>query len=263
MAQIRTLIIDDEPLGRDGVRVLLQRDADIDIIGECASGAEAVEAIRRLLPDLIFLDVQMPGMNGFEVLAQIPPEQMPMVIFVTAFDQHALQAFEVHALDYLLKSYTDERFAAALQRAKQHIQQKHVNEVSQRLMAMLDANAKATSSVEDKKSYLNRLIVKTGGRVFFLKTNEIDWIEAADYYVYLHAGGKSHLLRETMSNLEKQLEPAKFQRIHRSIIVNLDRVKELQTNASGDYVVVLRDGAQLKMSRGHRQKLESMLGRSR
>jgi two-component system LytT family response regulator len=188
-----------------------------------------------------------------------------MVIFVTAYDQHALQAFEVHALDYLLKSYTDERFAAALRRAKEQIQQKKVNEISRRLVALLDGqknSLKDESSSADEKSYLNRLIVKTGGRVFFLKVDEIDWIEAADNYVYHHVGGKSHLLRETMNGLEKQLDPIKFQRIHRSTIVNLDRIKELQPHVHGDYVVVLHDGAQLKMSRSHRPKLESALGHS-
>ncbi len=267
MDKIRTLIVDDEPLGRAGMRVLLERDAEIEIVGECANGGEAVAAIRANAPDLLFLDVQMPEMDGFEVLAQVPTERLPVVVFVTAHDQHALRAFEVHALDYLLKSYSDERFEAALRRAKEQIRQKKVNEVSARLMALLDSRRQERNHAEaqtptENGAYLTRLVVKSGGRVYFLKTSEIDWIEAADYYVYLHTGAKSHLLRETMNELEKQLDPAKFSRIHRSTIVHLDRIKELQPQAHGDYVVILQNGAHLKLSRSYRPKLESALGRS-
>src|SRR5574341_1138155 len=228
MEKIRTIIVDDEPLARDSMRVLLGRDPEIEIVAECANGYEAIDAIAAHAPDLLFLDVQMPEMDGFAVLAQVDPDRMPVVVFVTAYDQHALRAFEVHALDYLLKSYSDERFEAALRRAKEHIRQKKVSEVSQRLIALLDNQKKGWDHAEmptpiENSSYLMRLVIKSAGRVFFLKTCEIDWIEAADYYVYLHVNGKSHLLRETMSHLEKQLDPKKFQRIHRSTIVNLDR----------------------------------------
>ena len=265
MEKIRTIIIDDEPLGREGMRVLLERDADIEIVGECANGYEAIAAIGAVTPDLIFLDVQMPEMDGFEVLAQIAPEHLPVVVFVTAFDEYALRAFEVHALDYLLKSYSDDRFEAALRRAKEQIRQKKVNAISRRLLAMLNEHhgndPAAEISRDTRENFLQRLVIKAGGRVYFLKTHEIDWIEAADYYVSLHAGGKSHLLREPLHSLERRIDPAKFQRIHRSTIVNLDRIQELQPNAHGDYVVILRDGTQLKMSRAHRQSLESILGR--
>ncbi|MGH7449773.1 MAG: LytR/AlgR family response regulator transcription factor [bacterium] len=262
MEKFRTIIIDDEPLARDSMRVLLERDPEIVIVRECANGHEALQAINEESPELLFLDVQMPEMDGFEVLAQVPISRMPIVIFVTAYDQHALRAFEVHALDYLLKSYSDERFEAALRRAKEQIRQKKVNEVSQRLVALLDGQKPGRDPAPDNGIYLTRLVVKTGGRVFFLKTSEIDWIEAADYYIYLHAGGKSHLLRETMNALEQQLDPHKFQRIHRSTIVNLDRLKELQSHVHGDYTVILHDGTQLKLSRGYRPKLEAALGRS-
>ncbi len=263
MEKFRTIIIDDEPLARDSMRVLLERDPEIIIVRECANGHEALQAIAEESPELLFLDVQMPEMDGFAMLAQVPINRMPIVIFVTAYDQHALRAFEVHALDYLLKSYSDERFAAALQRAKEQIRQKQVNEASQRLVALLDSQKLGREhATSDNSVYLTRLVIKTGGRVFFLKTSEIDWIEAADYYVYLHAGGKSHLLRETMNTLEKQLDPQKFQRIHRSTIVNLDRLKELQPHVHGDYTVILHDGTQLKLSRGFRPKLEAALGRT-
>ncbi len=263
MEKIRTIIVDDEPLGRDSMCVLLKRDSEIELIRECANGHEALQAIHEASPDLLFLDVQMPEMDGFEVLSRVPAERMPMVVFVTAYDQHALRAFEVHALDYLLKSYSDERFEAALRRAKEQIRQKKVNEISQRLVALLDSQRQEKAQTPaELGAYLTRLVVKSGGRIFFLKTAEIDWFEAADYYVYLHVGGKSHLLRETMNGLEKQLDPRKFQRIHRSTIVNLDRIKELQSHVRGDYTVILQDGTQLKLSRSHRPKLEAALGRS-
>jgi len=261
MEKIRTIIVDDEPLARDSMRVLLERDSEIELVAECANGHGALQAIQELAPDLLFLDVQMPEMDGFEMLARVETERLPVVIFVTAYDQHALRAFEVHALDYLLKSYSDDRFEAALRRAKEQIRQKKVNEVSQRLVALLD-DRKQGKAQPERGAYLTRLVVKSGGRVFFLKTAEIDWIEAADYYVYLHVGGKSHLLRETMNTLEKQLDPRKFQRVHRSTIVNLDRIKELQPHAHGDYTVILYDGTPLKLSRSYRPKLEAALGRS-
>jgi len=264
MTRIRTIIVDDEPLAREGIRVLLQRDQEIEIIGTCGNGFDAVEMIQYLKPDLLFLDVQMPEIDGFGVLQAVKSGHMPVVIFVTAYDKHALRAFEVHALDYLLKSYTDERFTSALQRAKDHIRQKKVNEISQRLLAMLDSQKNLISTDEKQhrgtEPYLKRLVVKSGGRVFFLKAEEIDWIEAADYYVRLHVGGKSHLLRETMNALERKLNPEKFQRIHRSTIISLDRIKEMQPFLNGDYVVTLRDGTELKMSRSYRPKIEAALG---
>ncbi len=266
MERIRTLIVDDEPLAREGVRVLLEQDPEVEVVGECANGREAVQALGELGPDLLFLDVQMPEMDGFEVLAQVETARMPVVVFVTAYDQHALRAFEVHALDYLLKPFKDDRFRAALDRAKAQVRQQQVNALSQRLVALLEQTGSAAPAAAtpppDEAPYLTRLVVKTGGRVFFINVEEIDWIEAADYYVRLHVGKKAHLLRETMSNLERRLDPRHFQRIHRSTIVHLDRIAALEPYFHGDYMVLLRDGTELKMSRRHRQKVEAALGQS-
>jgi two-component system LytT family response regulator len=264
MECIRTLIVDDEPLAREGVRVLLQQDPDVEVVGECANGREAVQAIEDLAPDLLFLDVQMPEVDGFAVLAQVEVARMPVVVFVTAYDQHALRAFDVHALDYLLKPFKDDRFKAALARAKTQVRQQKVSAISQRLVALLDHTGRSApaATAPPSEAYLTRLVVKSGGRVFFINVEEIDWIEAADYYVRLHVGGKTHLLRETMSHLERRLDPQHFLRIHRSTMVRLDRIATLEPYYHGDYAVLLRDGTELKMSRRHRRKVEAALGQS-
>ena len=256
--KIRTLIVDDEPLARRNLRVLLEKDPQIEILDECRNGREAVKAINALSPDLIFLDIQMPELDGFDVLARVGPEQIHAIIFVTAFDQYALKAFEVHALDYLLKPFDDERFAFALRRAKSQIEAREINRVSKRLLALLEERESlADSSAE--KNYLTRLMIKASGRVVLLKVGEIDFIEADGNYAKLHVGRKSHLLREKMHDLEGRLDPAKFVRIHRSIIVNLDRIKELHPHFNGDYIVVLEDGRQLRLSRTRRENLEARL----
>lgn len=256
--KIRTLIVDDEPLARRNLRVLLEKDQQIEILDECRNGREAVKAINALSPDLIFLDIQMPELDGFDVLAGVGPEQIHAIIFVTAFDQYALKAFEVHALDYLLKPFDDERFAFALRRAKSQIEAREINRVSKRLLALLEERESlADSSAE--KNYLTRLMIKASGRVVLLKVGEIDFIEADGNYAKLHVGRKSHLLREKMHDLEGRLDPAKFVRIHRSIIVNLDRIKELHPHFNGDYIVVLEDGRQLRLSRTRRENLEARL----
>jgi two-component system, LytTR family, response regulator len=256
--KIRTLIVDDEPLARRNLRVLLERDSQIEILDECRNGREAVKAINAFSPDLIFLDIQMPELDGFDVLARVGPEQIQAIIFVTAFDQYALKAFEVHALDYLLKPFDDERFAFALRRAKSQIEAREINRVSKRLLALLEERESlADSSAE--KNYLTRLMIKAAGRVVLLKVGEIDFIEADGNYAKLHVGRKAHLLREKMHDLEGRLDPAKFVRIHRSIIVNLDRIKELHPHLNGDYIVVLEDGRQLRLSRTRRENLEARL----
>jgi two-component system LytT family response regulator len=256
--KIRTLIVDDEPLARRNIRVLLEDDPEIELVGECGSGADALKMIQKNPPDLLFLDIQMPLMNGFEVLEKIDAERIPAIVFVTAFDQYAIKAFEVHALDYLLKPFDDARFEKALKQAKTQIEQREINQLSKRLVRLLEDRdgqpAKARASV-----YLSRLMVKSASRVFFLKVDEIDWIEAADYYVKLHVGRKSHLLRETMGDMEAKLDPDKFLRIHRSAIVNLDRVKEMHTHFNGEYLVILHDGTQLKLSRSRREQLQQLL----
>jgi two-component system LytT family response regulator len=257
--KIRTLIVDDEPLARRNLRVLLEKDPQIEILDECRNGREAVKAINALSPDLLFLDIQMPEMDGFDVLARTGPEHIQAIIFVTAFDQYALKAFDVHALDYLLKPFDDERFAHALKRAKSQIEAREINRLSNRLLALLEQRESERKGSKDQKTYLTRLMVKVSGRVVLLKVEEIDFIEAEGNYAKLHVGRKAHLLREKMHDLEGQLDPAKFVRIHRSIIVNLDRIKEMHPHFNGDYIVVLEDGRQLRLSRTRRETLEARL----
>ncbi len=255
--KIRTLIVDDEPLARRNLRLLLEQDPQIEVLEECRNGKEAVKAIKALSPDLIFLDIQMPEMDGFDVLENVGAEKIHSIIFVTAFDQYALKAFEVHALDYLLKPFDDARFQRALDAAKLQIEQSQLNKVSRKLLALLEERENQRGPA--KNTYLSRLMVKLANRVVLLKVDEIDWIEADGNYVKLHVGRKGHLLREKMQDLEAQLNPEKFVRIHRSAIVNLDRIKEMHPHFNGDYIVVLEDGSQLKLSRTRREQLEARL----
>jgi two-component system, LytTR family, response regulator len=268
MTPISTLIVDDEVLARQRIRNLLRDRVEFEVIGECANGRQALSAIRRRAPDLVFLDVQMPDLDGFGVLEELAPDQLPVIIFVTAYDQYAVRAFEFHALDYLLKPFDDERFEKTLGWAQAQIEQQQSRQLSERMFALLEdhkgrsksgAVKSSTAPVEPKP--LSRLIVKSAGRVFFIRTEEIDWIEAEGYYARLHVGGKSHLLRETLTNLESQLDQNRFLRIHRSTIVNLERIRELQTQSHGEFTVVLNDGTQLKLSRGYRDRLTTLLGR--
>ena len=262
-AKIKTLIIDDEPLARRNLRLLLEKDPQIEILEECRNGREAVKAINALSPDLIFLDIQMPEMDGFDVLARVGPEHIHAIIFVTAFDQYALKAFDVHALDYLLKPFDDERFLHALERAKTQIEAREIDRLSKRLLALLEGRESERKGAKEQTNYLTRLMVKVAGRVTLLKVEEIDFIEADGNYAKLHVGRKSHLLREKMNELEGRLDPAKFVRIHRSAIVNLDRIKEMHPHFNGDYIVVLEDGRQLRLSRTRRENLETRLKISR
>ena len=252
--RVRVLLVDDEPLARAMLREMLSADLDVEIVGECVNGGEAVEAINATVPDLVFLDVQMPEVGGFEVLEALGQDQIPHVIFVTAYDQYAVRAFEVHALDYLLKPFDRERFDLSWQRAKAQILQERDGGVDQRILALLE-EMKAGSK------YLERLVIKAAGRIYFLETNDIDWIEAEGNYVSVHAGKKSHLLRETISSLESQLDPKKFLRIHRSSIVRIDRIRELQPWFHGEFRVVLQNGMQLTLSRNYRDKLQEALGK--
>lgn len=257
--QIRVLIIDDEPLARRNLRVLLEKDPQVEILGECRNGHEAVKAIMDLRPDLIFLDIQMPEMDGFDVLARVGPEHIHAIIFVTAFDQYALKAFDVHALDYLLKPFDDERFAHALERAKSQIEAHEIDRLSKRLLALLEERESESRDAGGEKGYLTRLMIKASNRVVLVRVDQVDFIEADGNYAKLHVGKKTHLLREKMTELEEQLDPAKFFRIHRSIIVNLDRIREMHPHFKGDYVVVLEDGRQLRLSRSRREQLEARL----
>jgi len=261
--KIKTLIVDDEPLARRNLRLLLAKDPQIEILDECRNGLEAVKAINALSPDLIFLDIQMPEMDGFDVLAQVGPEHIQAIIFVTAFDQYALKAFDVHALDYLLKPFDDERFAHALTRAKAQIEAREINRLSKRLLALLEERESERNAPPQEKGYLTRVMIKASGRVVLLKVDEIDFIEADGNYAKLHVGRKAHLLREKMNDLEGQLDPNRFVRIHRSVIVNLERIKEMHPHFNGDYIVVLEDGRQLRLSRTRREQLEARLSNSR
>lgn len=248
--KIRTLIVDDELLGRERVRQLLLPEPEIEIIGECTNGREAVAVIQEKRPDLIFLDVQMPELDGFGVLQGIGGGgPLPVIVFVTAHDKFALRAFEFHAVDYLLKPFDRSRFQAALQRALDQVKQRQGGTLDQRLSNLL-AELKAPVKPPE------RLAVKSSGRVVFVRIEDIDWIEAADNYVDLHVGKQSHLLREKMSVLETRLPPEKFVRISRSTIVNVERLKELQPLYHGTYAVILQDGTKLTLSRNYRDKLE-------
>ena len=236
-AKVRTLVVDDEALARSNLTVLLRRDPDIEIIGECSSGADALAEIRSTHPDLLFLDVQMPECDGFDVLELLGRDLPPAIIFVTAYDQYALRAFETGALDYLLKPFDNSRFHRALARAKERL-------------------ARGVAPYQPPE----RVVVKSAGQIVFVKVSDIDWIEAADYYACLHVGAKTHLLRRTMAELEQEFDPRMFCRIHRSAIVNLDRVHSLKLNEDGDHEVVLENGTTLRLSRTYRKALQSRLG---
>ena len=266
MDAIRTLIVDDEPLARENLRIRLRDVPDFEVVGECATGQGAVDAIGAHAPDLVFLDIRMPDMDGFAVLERIEPESQPVVVFVTAYDRYALEAFRVHALDYLLKPFDEDRFAETLESCRQR-----VTEV-RRLAREAAAGAPATGAgppaegelpppgPAGRNPYLDRLVIKSRGRVFFLRIDSLDWIEACGDYVNLHVAEKSWLLRRTMNEMEVRLDPGAFARINRSAIVRLDRVQELLPATHGEHVVRLVSGRELKLTRLYREKLERLLG---
>ncbi|HEX2202399.1 MAG TPA: LytTR family DNA-binding domain-containing protein [Longimicrobium sp.] len=267
MSAIRTLVVDDEPLAREGVRLRLARDPAFEIVGECANGVEAVDAILDLAPDLVFLDVQMPGLSGFEVLEEVGGASLPAVVFVTAYDQYALRAFEVHALDYVLKPFDDERFAATLQRVRGRVAERRAGRLGERLSGLLgELSSGGIGSGNGggegggaRRSFPDRLVVRDATKIAFVPVAELDWVEADGDYMRLHCSGKSHLVRRTMAQMEQRLDPDRFVRIHRSTIVNLDRVRELRPTFNGEYVVHLHDGTKLKLSRGYRKRLQTLL----
>jgi two-component system, LytTR family, response regulator len=250
--KIRVLIVDDEPLARDGVRLHLESENDIEVVAECADGEAAVAAILELNPDLVFLDVQMPGLDGFAVLETVGAERMPAVVFATAYDQFALRAFDAHALDYLLKPFDAERFQKTLERARRQLAETPRGELNDRLVRLLEG-------LDNRPRYLERIAVRAGGRIVFLRADEIDWIEAEGNYARLHVAGKNYLLRETMSNLETKLDPERFVRIHRSTIVRIDQIKELEPLFQGEYQITLHGGTRLTSSRGYRDKIQSLM----
>ena len=249
---IKALIVDDEPLARQRVRLLLAEESDVELVGECQDGFEAVEQIEATKADLLFLDVQMPEMDGFDVLRRIPSAQLPVVIFTTAYDQHALRAFEVNALDYLLKPFKPARFKEALQKARERIADKHAGVTARGLLSLLNQAPQPTGQ-------LSRLAVKTPGRVTFVELDNVQAIEAAGKYAVVHVGKENHVLRETMASLEANLPPQRFLRISRSVIVNLDQIQELQPMFKGENLVVLKNGKSYPTTRPLReiqQKLE-------
>lgn len=252
MQRIKTLVVDDEPLAREGITTLLQAAIDFQVIGHCANGEEAIEAIEAKKPDVVFLDVQMPEIDGFQVLESLDPKHMPTVIFVTAYDQYALRAFDIHAVDYLLKPVDVERFEQALERTRKRLESKRTNGTDKHLKSLLE-------ELKSRDQKLERLVVKTGGKIFFLRTEEIDWIEAAGDYVKIHINTIEHIIRERITELESKLDPSRFLRIHRSTIVNIDRIKEMQPMFYGDYVVILRNGTQLNLSRTYREKISKLM----
>jgi two-component system LytT family response regulator len=251
--ELRTIIVDDEPLARQRLSDLLSREPEVRVVADCGDVSEAVAAVRRLSPDLVILDIHMPERDGFAVIEEIGPQEMPPVIFVTAHDAHAIRAFEVHAVDYLLKPVDRGRLRTALARARSQLEQRRIGEIRRQLADLVGDLKPEPSALAE------RLIVRSNGRVLFFKVDEIDWIDAAGNYVRLNSGEHSHLLRETMAGIENRLDAAKFVRIHRSTIVNIDRVKELVQGPHGDFVVVLRNGKRLPLSRGYRERLEGAL----
>jgi two-component system LytT family response regulator len=242
--RIRTLVADDEPIARARMLSLLRDEPDIEVIGECATGPQAISAIERTSPDLVFLDIQMPQIDGL-TLARTLGRSMPAVVFVTAYDEYALRAFEVHALDYVLKPYSTERFKSALVHARQHLTAK-----------------RASGAQPQAPERRDRLVIKSSGRIYFIRTRDIDWCEASGNYVRLHVGAQTHLVRGTMAHIESQLDQAQFVRIHRSTIVNVDRIQELHSSFGGEYVVLLHDKTRLTLSRGYREGLQTKLGKA-
>ena len=254
MENIRALVVDDEKPALTRIVELLEKQPDIEIAGLARHGREAIQLIRSQSPDLLFLDIQMPGMSGFEVLNELAPEQRPVTIFVTGYDKYAIPAFEAQAFDYLLKPFSDERFEAALQRARTYIRTQTVGELGRRFAQLLESQNVTTSG-----RHFERIVIKSSGRVMFLDAADIDWIEAAGVYVHLHVGSRSHLYRATLGQLQERLDPKQFVRIHRSAMVNTERIAELQPRTHGDYVVILKNGTELTLSRGFRSQLEGWL----
>lgn len=252
MEKIRALIVDDEPLAREGMRLHLGEHSDIEVIGECGDGATAVTAIRNLDPDLVFLDVQMSEMDGFGVLRELEGEDLPAIVFVTAYDQFALQAFDAAALDYLLKPLDPERLVGTLERVRTRLEGRERREHSDRVLTML-------AQFGAQPRHIERLVTRSDGKIRIIRVNDIDYIEAAGNYAKIHVAGKMHLVREGMNSLEAKLDPHKFLRIHRSVIVRIDRIKELESLYQGDYVVVLHDGARLTTGRKYREAIQEFI----
>lgn len=251
--RIRALVVDDEPLAREMIREMLEDDPEVEIVGECSNGREAIEAIKLENPDLVFLDIQMPELGGFEVLESFDQQTAPYIIFVTAFDQYAVRAFEVHAFDYLLKPFDEERFDAAWQRVKEQIKLDQTGERDRHILELLE-------ELKSGPRHLERLVIKNGGRVFFINVQDVYCIESEGNYVRVYDNQKGYLLRETISNLEEQLDPKQFRRIHRSAIVKIDKIKEMQPWFHGEYRIIMENGKQLTLSRNYRSNFQRAVG---
>ncbi len=251
--KIKTLIIDDEPPARSVIRKMLAEDSGIEIVGECSNGIEALKACEKFSPDLLFLDIQMPEMNGFELIESFDGDAIPAFIFVTAYDQYAVRAFEVSAVDYLLKPFDFERLELAVEKAKANLAEKSGEERNERVLKLLE-------QLNKRDETLKRFVIKNNGRVFFVAAEEVDWIESDGNYLLLHTSNKKHIIRETMKNIESKLDPDKFFRIHRSTIVNIERIKEFQVHFNEKHLVILNDGTELILSRRYRDKLSKKLG---
>jgi len=258
-ATVRTIIADDEPLARRKLRILLDSEPEITVVAECQNGGETLSAIRACRPDLLLLDIQMPDRDGFQVLSEILPEEMPVVIFTSAYDQYAIRAFEAHALDYLLKPFDRGRLHQAIERARFELRQSKDREITRRILELLSRVKSDQQPVPESEG---RLVIKTKGRIVFLNLDDIDWVEAAANYVRLNAGKESYLLRETISRTSGRLNPNHFIRIHRSMIVNVRKIKELIPVNSGEYIVVLKSGKELSCSRGYRANVQYMIART-
>ncbi|MGQ0538972.1 MAG: LytR/AlgR family response regulator transcription factor [Gemmatimonadaceae bacterium] len=250
--KVRCLVVDDEPLGRERIISLLRSEPEAEVVGERDTGRAAVRAIIELAPDLVFLDVQMPELDGFGVLAALPPPNVPAVIFVTAHDEYAIRAFDVHAQDYLLKPFDRDRFHLAFARAAQRLRGEHSRGADKRLLALLTER-------DRQQPRRARIPIRSAGSVFFLPVDDVDWLEAADNYVRIHAKGETHMVRQTLQHMERTLPADMFVRIHRSIIVNVERIREIQPWFGGEFVVLLRNGAKVHTSRSYRSRLETLM----
>ena len=255
MNSIRTVVVDDEKPARVRLIELLQREEDVDLVGTASEGREAIDILRKLKPDLLFLDVQMPQLDGFGVLQQLGPDELPVTILVTAYDKYAIQAFDAHAIDYLLKPFSDQRFDNAIKRARRYLASADARSRADELTAA----AEERRSVDTRSGHLERVVLKSNGAITFLDIDEVDWIEAAGVYVYLHAGPKSHLYRSSVTQLLQRLDPSRFVRIHRSAAVNASRIRSLQPLSHGDFMLFLKDGTELTLSRAYRSQVEAWL----
>lgn len=258
--KIRTVVVEDEPVSRNRLLALLNDEPDVEVVGACGDGREASEAIAKTKPDLLFVDIQLPELDGMSLVRGIDPDERPAVVFVTAHDAYALRAFEMHVLDYLLKPFSGQRFRSALAYAREHLAKRRATTIGRQIMDLLPAVQQTPAPVPASRP-TDRLVVKSSGRIYFVRVNDIDWCEAAGNYIRVHVGQQSHLIRETMNRLEARLDSRLFVRIHRSTIVNIDRIQELRSSFGGEHVVQLRSGTRLTMSRGYRDGLQERLRR--